>query len=59
MSNNRVVVGLPERYEKAKRQIAVLEQREADIRKIINEYASQDRGMMIEYIIEILDGKWA
>lgn len=39
---NRVVVGLPERYEKAKKQIALLEARAAKVQELIHDPVADD-----------------
>lgn len=51
---NRVVVGLPERYEKAKREIARFEQREKELRICLT---LLPRGRTVDTMRQILDGK--
>jgi hypothetical protein len=52
---NRVVVGLPDRYEKAKSEIARLERRIATTKQIL---ALVPLGPTIEQALKTLDGEY-
>lgn len=54
MAGNRVVIGLPERYEKAKRHVARLERREKAIRDLLK--SNPNARLLRKELSAILDG---
>lgn len=53
---NRVVVGLPDRYEKAKKEIARMERRESLIHSVLHDYYD-DAEMIVTLVKGILEGE--
>lgn len=54
--SNRVLIGLPDRLDKAKRQVILLEKRQEMIRNAINQYGVERAAIAFAVIEAILKG---